>query len=720
MVLALAVVGVPRAVVAADLAADPAVDPDTLVTVGSGDIQMVFDGRMHTRLRTRLDGGDVPTGPYRPSEMVVVRGKLVTDFPLRGSRQSLVTDELGPGTRTELTGETSTLRKEVTVTSYQAFPTVLVLQTRYTALPRPAAAGASPGKAAAGPPGVKVDRWIERRLLGAGPPKQNPAPPRQPIRALPPGRPAFWSYQPGSYESRPDWVLPVRPGFRQRNDLGMNATDYGGGTPVAVVWRPDLGVAVGHLERTPRLVSLPVSMGHPRAAELGIEGEVGRVLQPGDSFQTPRTFVAVHRGDHFQPLAEYRKLMARLGVAPPDFAPTHYEPIWCGWGYGRRFTPAQIVATLPKAAELGFKWAVIDDGWQTAEGDWYLDRKKFPAGDADMRALTDRIRAAGLKPMLWWAPLAVDPGTDLHRQHPEYLLLGKDGKPRKISWWNAHYLCPAYAPVKAYTRELATRMLRDWNYDGLKLDGQHLNAAPPCYNPAHGHADPAESAEKLPELFRDIFETAGRLKPGALVELCPCGTAYAFHSMPFFNMPAASDPESSWQVRSKGKTVKALMGPAVPYFGDHVELSEGGTDFASTVGVGGVIGTQFTLPGNGPSEKKYHLTPAREALWRTWSAIYSSKLLSRGQYLGGLYDIGFDRPEAHAIRKDGRLYYAFYARRFSGSVSLRGLEDGTYCVTDYVRNAALGPVRGPQADLAVRFEKHLLLEATPSGNSTCP
>ena len=39
----------------------------------------------------------------------------------------------------------------------------------------------------------------------------------------------------------------------------MNATDYGGGTPVVDVWRRDVGIAVGHLELVPKLVSLPVT-----------------------------------------------------------------------------------------------------------------------------------------------------------------------------------------------------------------------------------------------------------------------------------------------------------------------------------------------------------------------------------------------------------------------------------------------------------------------------
>ncbi len=48
------------------------------------------------------------------------------------------------------------------------------------------------------------------------------------------------------------------------------------------------------------------------------------------------------------------------------------------------------------------------------------------------------------------------------------------------------------------------------------------------------------------------------------MELCPCGTAYSFFNFRAFNQAPASDPESSWQVRHKGKTLKALMGPAPP------------------------------------------------------------------------------------------------------------------------------------------------------------
>jgi len=96
-----------------------------------------------------------------------------------------------------------------------------------------------------------------------------------------------------------------------------------------------------------------------------------------------------------------------------------------------------------------------------------------------------------------------------------------------------------------------------------------------------------------------------------------------------------------------------------------------------------------------------------------WVSIYKDKMLSRGEYLGDLYDIGFDHPEAHAIRKDREMYYAFFARHWSGSLELRGLEDRNYHVVDYVSGKDFGIVHGPEAGISASFDQHLLLEAQP-------
>jgi alpha-galactosidase len=662
-----------------------------LVAVGTGratgktarvegpGIRIEFDARMHTRVIARLDGRETALSNFHASEYLSLTSGDVKDFVLQEAKAEKIRNGIGAAMRHTLTGEAAGLRKIVRVTLYESFPAMAVFEVSYTHTGRSE---------------LSVAGWTNHHLtLDAGGPEE----------------PAFWSLQAGSYSKRPDWIMPLTPGFRQENFLGMNATDYGGGTPVVDVWRRDVGLAVGHLERTPKLVSLPVARPEPGRATVAVSARTKRALKPGETLATLRTFVAVHKGDYFQTLVDYRRFMVAQGVRFGPVPEAAFEPIWCAWGFGREFVPAQIERALPVVKKLGFGWVTVDDGWQKAEGDWQPVRTKFPRGDADMRALVDRIHAAGLKAQLWWAPLAADPGSEFLRRHPDAVLRTAEGGPQKITWWDAFYLCPAYGTVREDARSFVVRALKEWDFDGLKIDGQHLNAAPPCYHPRHAHRTPEESYEGVPGFFREIYEAARAVKPDAVIEICPCGTSYSFFTLPYLNMAVASDPLSSWQIRTKGKTLRALLGEGGVYFGDHVELSDGGTDFASTMAVGGVIGTNFVWPPAG--RKRVDLTPEREQWFGRWVEIYRRLMLPKGEYLGALYDIGFDRPEAHAIRKDGCMYYAFFAPSWSGKVTLRGLEARAYRVTDYEKKIELGTVRGPEASLEVRFEHHLLLEA---------
>ena len=52
-----------------------------------------------------------------------------------------------------------------------------------------------------------------------------------------------------------------------------------------------------------------------------------------------------------------------------------------------------------------------------------------------------------------------------------------------------------------YHKALVRKILLDWGFDGLKLDGQHMNGVPACYNPAHHHERPEESVEALPDFL---------------------------------------------------------------------------------------------------------------------------------------------------------------------------------------------------------------------------
>jgi alpha-galactosidase len=648
-------------------------------------IRLEFDDHMRSRV-VATSPTEVALGPFGDSETLLTGTGEIGSFALEDEKQDAVSDAFGMGRRTTLRGRSGSVVKRVEVTAYDARPGWLFVRVSYR----------NDGELPLQVRGFRSHRY-----------EFSPGPGRS--------EPAFWSYQGASYESRPDWVLPVGAGYRRANYLGMNDSDYGGGTPVVDVWRRDVGLAIGHLELVPKLVSLPVERKRHGSASLALEMTRNLALAPGQSMPTLHSFVAVHHGDYFDTLRNYAKAMQAQGIRLPEAPKEAFDPIWCAWGYGRAFTPVQVFETLPVVKRLGFGWAVLDDGWQIALGDWRPREDKFPAGDADMKALVDRIHAAGLKAQLWWAPLGADAGSRTEREHPKWLLRNADGSTRSITWWNSQYLCPAVEEVREDAAAFVRKALGEWGFDGLKVDGQHLNAAPECFDESHGHPAPEAAPEAMPAFFKAIWDAAQATNPRALVEICPCGTGYSFFTLPYLNMTVASDPESSWQIRTKGKTLKALAGDRIAYFGDHVEMSEGGEDFASTFGVGGVIGTNFAWPGApGEKDNELLLTPRREQIWARWVELYQAMRLSEGEYAGDLYDIGFDRPEAHVVRKGGALYYAFFAARHDGPVELRGLaRDTDYRVRDYVNGKELGVVKGPSAKLQVRFKHSLLIEVVP-------
>jgi alpha-galactosidase len=658
------------------------------VRIENGNLLLEVNNQLETRVSHKAPSAKPLMDDFSASEYLVCKKFDARLFNLKSTVSEPVTDIHGTGKKKIFTGlyknEGYAIRKIMEVTVYDSFPDMAFLHIRYVN---------------SGLRDLEVLKWVNNcyRVKSAG------------------DIPAFWSFQGSSTQERKDWMLPVDSTFSQKNYMGMNNTDYGGGIPVIDVWRKDAGIAIGHTELVPRMVSLPVDKDkYDSWAKIDIEYEYPEPLsfKPGDTLKTYATYVSVHTGDCFASLREYSKFMQSSGIKPAPVEPGAYEAVWCAWGYERKFTVNEVLGTLPKVKELGLKWVDLDDGYQQGEGDWDPDPAKFPHGNADMRRLVDRIHAMGLKAKLWWAPLAVDPGSKMLSQNPDILLRNRDGVPQFISYWDSYYMSPVYYKTIDHTRGVLKMFLEDWGFDGLKMDGGFLNSVPPDYNEAHKLKYPEQSYEDLPEFFRVIYETAHTYKPHAVLQICPCGAAMSFYNMPWTNQTVASDPTSSWQTRLKGKTYKALLGKTA-YYGDHVELSDGADDFASQVGIGAVLGTKFTWPKDNPyaREGKFVLTPEHEKIWKKWISLYNQKMLPTGNYRGDLYDIGYDKPETHVIQKGDTLFYAFYNPQWKGDVELRGLKGGAYRVYDYANGKDLGTVDSAHPRISVDFKQYLLIEA---------
>jgi alpha-galactosidase len=659
---------------------------NTIIT--NKNLTIEVNNELQTKINSSFSNTQSLTNDFSSSEYLETKYFTAKLFHQTKKEKKNIHDAAGDGTEYKFYGtdDANKIEKVLSIKTYNAFPDAAYFNVRYINHSEK---------------DLPVIKWVNNEY-DVSPTKDSTS---------------FWTFQGSSHADRRDWIKRIKKDFYEKNFMGMNASDYGGGIPVIDVWRKDAGIAIGNTEAVAKLISLPVDYDqYSSAAKISVEYDYPEkeILKPNETLSTYETFVNVHQKDCFATLRNFSNYMQTKGIKAAATEPAAFEPVWCAWGYERDFTLKEILNTLPEVKKLGIKWVGLDDGYQQAEGDWHTNAAHFPGGDAEMKAFVDSIHAQGMKAVLWWAPMAADPGSNVLKNHPHILLEQKNGAPQYISWWDAYYMSPTDKEVIEETKNTVKLFMQDWGFDALKLDGQFMNACAPDYGD-HNVDYPEQSFEKMPLLFKAIYETAKSIKPDAVVEFCPCGDVMNFYHMPYTNQFVASDPESSWQVRLKNKVYKALM-PHTAYFGDHVELTDTKKDFASQVGIGAVPGTKFVYPATGVKSKDENLlTPEKEKLFEHWLNIYNEKMLSKGVYRGDLYDLGYDYPETHCIQKNDTMYYAFYNKDFNGSVELRGLDaNKKYSVVDYVNNKNLGTVTGKDSTLKISFQQSLLIEVRPT------
>ena len=688
-----------------------------VITTSSAQFQVLPDGYVQASLLKdgqKLSLDEPRVGAAADSDYVVVAGKEIhftLDFQLAKVMEAA--GKMGAGKRVEIParplGPSGTnLQRVLAFEIYDQFPNILLSTVEYKNT---------------GTGDLAIDKSVDQRHRMSAKLADEKAQPWE-----------MWSFHGASYDWGKDDVVKLTKTFSQPNIMGeMVKGGYGGGIPVVAFWGRQVGEAIGHVETLPIPASIPARVDADGRVDSQIEYTAGVTLKPGESYSTPRSFLSVYAGDFYEPLRMWSSVLQKEGWELPKPSSEAYNVSWCGWGYEFNVTPAQMLGTVPKLKEMGIKWATLDDRWFDTYGDWNPRNETFP-GDS-IKKMNDDFHKDQIFTQIWWLPLGVEDGegkweshkyivSKVVKEHPDWLILDKNGKHARITR-NLAAMCPAVPEVRAYHKMLTEKFIRDWGFDGSKLD--NIYSMPACYNPAHHHKSPQDSVNAMADIYKEIFQTSRALKPQSVTQTCPCGTPPSLAWLPFMDQAVTADPVGGVQVRRRIKMYKALLGPESAVYGDHVELSEmdrvgnnwteHGEDFASTIGAGGVVGTKFVWPDPGPKYKAVNLTPAKEEHWKKWIGIYNQKMLSKGEFKD-LYNYGYDSPEAYAIAKDGKMYYAFFApsaATWKGEVELRGLKPGQYRVAEYGEGKDLGSVTASAngtAKLPAEIRSHLLVEAT--------
>ena len=238
----------------------------------------------------------------------------------------------------------------------------------------------------------------------------------------------------------------------------------------AGVGSPTYGISLAWSGSWRMLVDAPPFRDRVRVAG-GTDDESGVItLEPGESFGPPAMLGVLaadgpgvmHRWHRYQ-----RDVLARsTGL---EHRPIVYNS-WYATGFDVRLDHQAALAQ--RAADLGVEVFVVDDGWFVGRdddrgglGDWRPDPHEFPAG---LGPLVDTVVERGMRFGIWVEPEAVSPGSELYRDHPDWVY--RAGERPLVQQRHQYVLDFGRAEVVAWTKDWLRTLLADRRISYLKWD----------------------------------------------------------------------------------------------------------------------------------------------------------------------------------------------------------------------------------------------------------
>ena len=136
---------------------------------------------------------------------------------------------------------------------------------------------------------------------------------------------------------------------------------------------------------------------------------------------------------HFLPGSDIVDCMkkAAVKIASEMGARTCAEPgfHWCSWYYHYENMSQQILdgflADLDRDP-VDFRYIQLDAGYTSHTGDWLIPNGRYPSGLGKAAA---SIIDAGYRAGIWIAPFMVGDSSEVYRNHPDWVIRKKDGRP---------------------------------------------------------------------------------------------------------------------------------------------------------------------------------------------------------------------------------------------------------------------------------------------------
>lgn len=191
------------------------------------------------------------------------------------------------------------------------------------------------------------------------------------------------------------------------------------------------------------------------------------------------------------------------------------EPMYSTWySYHQNLDRHELIAELKSAKQLGMETVIVDDGWQTRDGqrgyahcgDWEPERL------SDMKGFVSDVHEVGMKCMLWFGvPFVGKYSKSWERFCCKFLNAYDENHPWCV-------LDPRYPNVREYLINIYEKAVREWDLDGLKLDFINNMQLTEASSAPNKDMDYVSLEEAICALLAEIKQRLTAVKSDILIE----------------------------------------------------------------------------------------------------------------------------------------------------------------------------------------------------------
>ena len=246
-------------------------------------------------------------------------------------------------------------------------------------------------------------------------------------------------------------------------------------------------------------------------------GHWAKTVAPGETFEAPEAILTVGRGDVHAVAQRLLSVHRARWVGRDRRLPVLFNEFCTTWGNPSEENLGRIVSSL-RGKDIDY--LVIDAGWYMDEsggwsdngGDWIPNETKlFPHG---LRHTADMIKAAGLRPGLWFEPETCAARAEVRKR--EDMLLHRYGA--VLSTGNRAFMDMRQERVHAYLEERVMGLLRNCGFEYVKIDYNDTTGVG-CDGDESLGEGLRRNAEGSLRFFRELREAV----PGICIESCSSG-----------------------------------------------------------------------------------------------------------------------------------------------------------------------------------------------------